>query len=149
MNVFPITVPPLRQRPEDIPLLVEVFVQGLARKLGKPITSITKETLQALQAYAWPGNVRELQSVLERAVIVSPGPTLHLADKLFAPEIPGSPGKGRRLDEVERAHIVRMLEETRWRISGPKGAAALLGLNPSTLRSRIHKLGIQRAASAR
>ena len=149
LNVFPITVPPLRQRPEDIPLLVDVFVQRLARKLGKPITSITKKTLQTLQGYAWPGNVRELESVVERAVIVSSGPTLHLADRLLAPEITVSPSRGRRLDEVERAHIVRILEETRWRISGPNGAAALLGLNPSTLRSRIHKLGIQRAASAR
>ena len=149
LNVFPITVPPLRQRPEDIPLLVDVFVQRLARKLGKPITSITKKTLETLQGYTWPGNVRELESVVERAVIVSSGPTLHLSDKLLAPEITVSARRGSRLDEVERAHIVRILEETRWRISGPNGAAALLGLNPSTLRSRIHKLGNQRAASAR
>jgi formate hydrogenlyase transcriptional activator len=143
LNVFPITVPPLRQRTEDIPLLVEAFIERYARKLGKQITSISKETMKALQDYPWPGNVRELESVIERAVILSPGPVLQLADKL---EISSSPlsSTGRTLEETERNQILKILSETRWRIEGKDGAAALLGLHPSTLRARMHKLGIIR-----
>jgi formate hydrogenlyase transcriptional activator len=143
LNVFPITVPPLRQRKEDIPLLVQAFIERYARKLGKQITSIPKETMKALQDYPWPGNVRELESVLERAVILCPGPVLQLADKL---EISSPPllSTVRTLEEMERSQILKTLSETRWRIEGKDGAAAILGLHPSTLRARMHKLGILR-----
>jgi formate hydrogenlyase transcriptional activator len=143
LNVFPITVPPLRQRTEDIPLLVQAFIERYARKLGKQITSIQKETMKVLQDYPWPGNVRELESVLERAVILCPGPVLQLADKLEISSLPLSSAV-RTLEEMERNQIVKILSETRWRIEGKDGAAAILGLNPSTLRARMHKLGILR-----
>ena len=143
LNVFPITVPPLRQRKEDIPLMVQAFIERYSRKLGKQITSIQKETMKALQDYPWPGNVRELESVLERAVILCPGPVLHLADKLEIFSIP-SPSGMRTLEETERNQILKTLSETRWRIEGKGGAAAILGLHPSTLRARMHKLGILR-----
>jgi formate hydrogenlyase transcriptional activator len=141
LNVFPITVPPLRQRKADIPLMVEAFVERYARKFRKEIRSIPKETLKALQDYPWPGNVRELESVIERAVILCPGPALQLADTLAPP--PLSSGM-RTLEEAERNQILKILSETRWRIEGKDGAAAILGLHPSTLRARMHKLGIVR-----
>ncbi|MBI4764862.1 MAG: sigma 54-interacting transcriptional regulator [Deltaproteobacteria bacterium] len=143
LNVFPITVPPLRQRKEDIPLLVQAFTERYARKLGKEITSIQKETMKALQDYPWPGNIRELESIIERAVILCPGPVLQLADKL---EISSPPLSSvvRTLEETERNQILKTLSETRWRIEGKEGAAAILGLHPSTLRARMHKLGIIR-----
>ncbi|HSR12765.1 MAG TPA: sigma 54-interacting transcriptional regulator, partial [Thermodesulfobacteriota bacterium] len=134
LNVFPITVPPLRQRRDDIPLLVQAFVERFARKLGKPFTSIPKETMKALQDYPWPGNVRELESVIERAVILCPGPVLQLADKLDISSFPLSSGL-QTLEEMERTQILRTLSETRWRIEGKDGAAAILGLHPSTLRA--------------
>jgi formate hydrogenlyase transcriptional activator len=143
LNVFPITVPPLRQRKEDIPLLVQAFIERYARKLGKQITSIPKETMKALQDYPWPGNVRELESAIERAVILCPGPVLQLADKLEISSLPLS-STVRTLEEMERSQILKTLSETRWRIEGKDGAAAILGLNPSTLRARMHKLGIVR-----
>jgi transcriptional regulator with GAF, ATPase, and Fis domain len=143
LNVFPITVPPLRQRKEDIPLLVQAFVARYARKVGKQITSIQKETMKALQDYPWPGNIRELESIIERAVILCPGPALQLADKLEIASLPFSAGMN-TLEEVERNQIVKTLSETRWRIEGKDGAAAILGLHPSTLRARMHKLGISR-----
>lgn len=143
LNVFPITVPPLRQRKEDIPLLVQAFIERYARKLGKKITSIQKEAMKALQDYPWPGNVRELESVLERAVILCPGPVLQLADKLEIFSHPLSSGM-RTLEEAERNQILKILSETRWHIEGKEGAAAILGLHPSTLRARMHKLGIVR-----
>ena len=143
LNVFPITVPPLRQRKEDIPLLVQAFVERYSRKLGKQITSIQKETMKALQDYPWPGNVRELESIIERAVILCPGPVLQLADKLEISSPPLSSAV-KTLEETERNQISKTLSETRWRIEGKDGAAAILGLNPSTLRARMHKLGIVR-----
>ncbi len=143
LNVFPITVPPLRQRKEDIPLLVQAFIERYSRKLGKQITSIQKETLKALQDYPWPGNVRELESIIERAVILCPGPVLELADKLEISSLSLS-STLRTLEETERNQILKTLSETRWRIEGKDGAAAILGLNPSTLRARMHKLGIVR-----
>jgi transcriptional regulator with GAF, ATPase, and Fis domain len=143
LNVFPITVPPLRQRKDDIPLMVPVFVERYSRKLGKQITSIQKETMKELQDYPWPGNVRELESIIERAVILCPGPVLQLADKL---EISSPPllFAVRTLEETERNQILKILSDTRWRIEGKDGAAAILGLHPSTLRARMHKLGIVR-----
>jgi len=143
LNVFPITVPPLRQRKEDIPQMVHSFVERYARKLGKKITSIQKETMKALQDYPWPGNVRELESVLERAVILCAGPVLQLADKLVISSLPLSSAM-KTLEETERSQILKILSETRWRIEGKNGAAAILGLRPSTLRARMHKLGILR-----
>ncbi len=143
LNVFPITVPPLRQRAEDIPLLAEAFIERYSRKLGKQITSIHKEALKALEDYPWPGNIRELENIIERAVILSPGSVLQLADKLEISSLPFS-STVKTLEEAERNQIFRTLSETRWRIEGKNGAAAILGLNPSTLRARMHKLGIFR-----
>jgi len=143
LNVFPITVPPLRQRKEDIPLLVGAFIERYARKLGKQITSVQKKTMKTLQDYPWPGNVRELESVLERAAILCSGPVLTLADKLEI-STPSVFSSIRTLEEVERNQMLKILSETRWRIEGKNGAAAILGLNPSTLRARMHKLGILR-----
>jgi len=143
LNVFPITVPPLRQRKEDIPLLTQAFIERYARKLGKQITSIQKQTMKALQDYPWPGNIRELESVIERAVILCPGPVLHLADKLTISSFPLTSGV-RTLEETERNQILKTLLETRWRIEGKDGAAEILGIHPSTLRARMHKLGIVR-----
>ena len=143
LNVFPITVPPLRQRTEDIPLMVHAFVERYSRKLGKQITSIQKETMKALQDYPWPGNVRELESIIERAVILCPGPVLQLADKLGI-QSPQLSSTVRTLEETERNQILKILSETRWRIEGKDGAAAILGIHPSTLRARMHKLGIVR-----
>ena len=143
LNVFPITVPPLRQRKDDIPLMVQAFVERYSRKLGKQITSIPKETMKALQDYPWPGNVRELESIIERAVILCPGPVLQLADKLEISSPPLSSAM-RTLEETERNQILKILSETRWRIEGKDGAAAILGIHPSTLRARMHKLGIVR-----
>ena len=143
LNVFPITVPPLRQRKEDIPLMVQAFIERYSRKLGKQITSIPKETMKAFQDYPWPGNVRELESVLERAVILCPGPVLQLADKLEI-SFPQWSSTGKTLEETERNQILKALSDTRWRIEGKDGAAAILGLHPSTLRARMHKHKIVR-----
>jgi formate hydrogenlyase transcriptional activator len=143
LNVFPITVPPLRQRKADLPLMVQAFIERYSRKLGKKITSIQKETMKVLQDYPWPGNVRELESIIERAVILCPGPVLHLADKLEVSSPPLSSAV-RTLGETERNQIIKILSDTRWRIEGKDGAAAILGLHSSTLRARMHKLGIAR-----
>ena len=143
LNVFPITVPPLRQRKEDIPLLVHAFMERYARKMGKKITSIQKGTMKVLRDYPWPGNIRELESIIERAVILCSGPVLHLADKLAISSLPLSSGM-KTLEETERNQILNTLLETRWRIEGKNGAAEVLGLHPSTLRARMHKLGIVR-----
>jgi len=143
LNVFPITVPPLRQRTEDIPMIVQAFIEQYSRKLGKQITSIQKETMRALQDYPWPGNVRELESVIERALILCPGPVFQLVDKLEISSPPLS-STVRTLEETERNQILKTLSDTRWRIEGKDGAAAILGLHPSTLRARMHKLGIIR-----
>ncbi len=143
LNVFPITVPSLRQRQEDIPILVQAFTERYARELGKTITTIQKETMKALQDYPWPGNIRELESIIERAVILCPGPVLQLADKLEIPPLTFSAGMN-TLEEVERNQIIKTLSETRGRIEGKDGAAAILDLHPSTLRARMHKLWIVR-----
>jgi transcriptional regulator with GAF, ATPase, and Fis domain len=143
LNVFPITVPPLRQRKDDIPLMVKAFIERYSRKMGKQITSIPKETMDTLQDYPWPGNVRELESIIERAVILCPGPVLQLADKLEISS-PTISLAMRTLEDTERSQILKILSETKWRINGKNGAAAILGLHPSTLRARMHKLGISR-----
>jgi PAS domain S-box-containing protein len=143
LNVFPITVPPLRQRKDDIPLMVKSFMERYSRKMGKQITTIQKETMKALQDYPWPGNVRELESIIERAVILCPGPVLHLADKLEISS-PTLSSAMRTLEDTERSQILKILSETKWRIEGKDGAAAILGIHPSTLRARLHKLGMVR-----
>ena len=141
LNVFPITVPPLRERRQDIPLMVWAFVEEFSKALGKTIRAVAKESMDALQSYAWPGNVRELRNVIERAMIISAGPTLHVA----APGAADSTAaRSMAMADVEREHILHTLELTRWRIRGKGGAADLLGLKPTTLEARIAKLGIQR-----
>jgi transcriptional regulator with GAF, ATPase, and Fis domain len=147
LNVFPITIPPLRQRKEDIPLLVDHFVAKFNKKTGKRVETVSKDTLNVLQEYDWPGNVRELESTIERAVITSRGAALQILDRFVNPlkagEQEAQDGKG--LAELERDHILQALEKTGWRIEGKKGAAAMLGLNPSTLRGRMRKDGIRRS----
>ena len=143
LNVYPITVPPLRQRKEDIPLFVEHFVNGYAKKFGKTITSVAPKSLQHLQAHSWPGNVRELANAIERAVIHAKGSVLQLVDR-FELTTEEQPFTVKTLGEVERDYIMETLEQTGWRIEGPNGAASILGLNPSTLRTRMLKLGIHR-----
>jgi transcriptional regulator with GAF, ATPase, and Fis domain len=146
LNVFPITIPPLRYRKEDIPLLVNFFVAKFNKKIGKNIETISKKTLAALQEYDWPGNVRELESVIERAVITSRGAVLQVLDRFENFRKTGDPAAQdiHALADLERHHILRMLEKTGWRIEGKNGAAVLLGLNPSTLRARMRKHGIRR-----
>jgi len=142
LNIFPITVPPLRERIEDIALLVEFFVDKISKRLGKSIESIPVSVMNSLQEYHWPGNVRELENVLERAVINSSGPKLHLVDELKKPSKDSTAAK-KTLNEVERDYIVRVLEQTHWKVSGQNGAAQILGLDRSTLRARMRKLGIR------
>jgi PAS domain S-box-containing protein len=153
VSVFPITIPPLRQRTEDIPLLVKSFAQKFSKAFGKGINRIPVETMKVLENYAWPGNVRELINIIERAAIVSDGPELSLAEQIAT--LPVGPvmdesSKGmetrvsKSLVEREREYIRRTLQETNWKVEGPGGAAHVLGLHPSTLRGRMRKLGIRR-----
>jgi len=157
VNVFPVHVPPLRERPDDIPLLVRYFAQQFARRMHKTIATIPADTMQGLIQYPWPGNIRELQNVIERAVILSPGPVLQVPRTdltLRATEtVPGqheTRAAARRtpmrnvLEEAERQHILRVLEETKWVVAGPHGAAVRLGMKRSTLQFRMQKLGISR-----
>jgi len=141
LSIFPITVPPLRERMEDIALLVDFFVDKISKRLGKSIESIPTSVMSTLQDYQWPGNVRELENVLERAAINSSGSKLRLMDELKQPHKDLTKTQ-KTLETVERDHIVRILEQTNWKVSGRNGAAEILGLNRSTLRARIRKLGI-------
>ncbi|MBI3246007.1 MAG: sigma 54-interacting transcriptional regulator [Deltaproteobacteria bacterium] len=175
LNVFPISLPPLCERADDIPLLVHYFVTRYAAKIGRRLSRIPKDVMQRLVAYAWPGNVRELENVIERAVILSPGSDLLLGAETVpasvanvsvnetAPSFPPFEKEGRRaargdfqtiphaaasaltLEQAERQHIIAVLKQTQWRIDGPQGAAQLLGVPASTLRSRMKKLDIQRS----
>jgi DNA-binding NtrC family response regulator len=146
LNVFPITIPPLRQRKEDIPLLVDYFVAKFNKKTGKKIETVSKDALGMLQDYDWPGNVRELESVIERAVITSQGTGLRILDRFVNPLKTGEQEAQncKPLGDIERDHILQALEKTAWRIEGEKGAAVMLGLNPNTLRGRMRKHGIKR-----
>jgi formate hydrogenlyase transcriptional activator len=148
LNVFPITVPPLRERREDIPLLARWFTQKFASRMRKPILSVPARTLSALAEYHWPGNVRELENLIERAVILSSGPELEVSPPdLRSPAVvvtAESADQNLNLEGAERAHILRVLSDTNWIIGGPRGAASKLGLNRSTLRSKMKKLGIVR-----
>jgi transcriptional regulator with GAF, ATPase, and Fis domain len=146
LNAFPIQLPPLRDRREDLPLLTQHFVRQFATRFGKRIESISQTSLHRLAAYPWPGNVRELANVLERSVLLAQGPTLEVRlDTLPAPAPSPLPAaEPVDLATLERNHIRVVLEHTRWVIDGPHGAARLLGLHPNTLRSRLKRLGLQR-----
>jgi formate hydrogenlyase transcriptional activator len=144
LNVFPVSVPPLRMRSGDIPQLVQHFMDKYARKIGRHITTVPKRIMKALQEYSWPGNVRELEHVIERAVITSAGPGLQLADRLDGEAQGPKDEPLKALAAMEREHILKVLQKTRWKIDGDGGAACILGLHPSTLRFRIKKLGIER-----
>ncbi len=157
LSVFPIRMPALRERREDIPLLTHFFIEQASERMGKPIEEVSQEALEAMEKYHWPGNVRELKNVIERAVIITPDGRLRLLDSLRVNQemelgldlvdkdaARGLDERYTRLEAVERQHILQMLEHTFWRIEGEQGAAAILGLNPGTLRSRMKKLGIQR-----
>jgi transcriptional regulator with GAF, ATPase, and Fis domain len=145
LNVFPITVPPLRERRQDVPLLVWAFVEEFSRAMGKTVRGVAKESMEALQRYPWPGNVRELRNIIERAMITSTGPTLRVPPP--EPSGPAAP-RSMAMADVEREHILRALEQAGWRVRGKAGAAQLLRLKPTTLESRMAKLGIQRPGGA-
>jgi transcriptional regulator with GAF, ATPase, and Fis domain len=150
LNVFPIQVPPLRERREDIPTLTWEFVKELSMAMGKPIDHIADVSMTAMLDYAWPGNVRELRNLIERAMILTSGPTLHVA--LGRAPIPAGPQARlalTTLEDHERAHIVQILEQAGWRIRGADGAAERLGLKPTTLESRMKRLGIRRPGAER
>jgi formate hydrogenlyase transcriptional activator len=161
LNVFPITVPPLRERREDIPMLVRHFAQQFARRMKKKIETIPTETMEALTRYEWPGNIRELQNLIERAVIISTGPTLAVpvpaentrrstflrrgsAAAADASDGARSDGHAGTLADADRRHIIAALEGSNWVLAGPNGAAARLGVKRSTLQFRMRKLGIVR-----
>jgi formate hydrogenlyase transcriptional activator len=143
LNVFPIRVPPLRERTDDIPLLVRHFTQQFSRRMNKRIDSIPSETMTALVRYDWPGNIRELQNVIERAVILSPGPALKVSLADLKSRTVESGNIQSVLDETERVQILRALDQSNGIVSGPDGAAARLGLKRSTLQFRMQKLGIR------
>ena len=152
LNVFPLRVPALRERSQDIPLLVRHFVELYSRKTGKRVTDVPPETMAILLRYSWPGNVRELQNVIERAVILSPGKVLRpsLEELEQAIQMSDAPGRGKSegpttLKEMEREHITQALAATNWVIGGPKGAGARLGLARTTLIAKMQKLGIVRS----
>ncbi len=172
LNVVPLSVPPLRERKGDIPLLVTFFLQRFAKRFGKPVKRVPEDAMQRLVSYAWPGNIRELQNVIERAVVLSSGsdlllsgefgkdepipsgsrPEEALASQLDAIPVvpsPASAKSGASLEDVERQHIETVLRKTNWMIEGERGAARILNMNPSTLRSRMQKLGIRRQTGAR
>ncbi len=148
LSVFPVPLPPLRERAEDIPLLVRFLLDRFAARIGKRIEGVSQQTMRRLAAYRWPGNIRELENVLERAIILAAGPTLDFeidggrTSPLDATEdtAPSS------LEAIERRHILAVLGQTNWVIDGPRGAAGILGLHPNTLRSRLKKLGIVRSS---
>jgi formate hydrogenlyase transcriptional activator len=142
LNVFPIDVPPLRDRRDDIPLLVHYFANKYARRMGKQIESIPNETMDALSRYSWPGNIRELQNLMERAALLSSGPSLRvpLGEILNDPAVSG----GNALEQAEREQILRALRETNWVVGGAQGAAARLGLKRTSLAYKMQKLGISR-----
>jgi formate hydrogenlyase transcriptional activator len=156
LNVFPVRIPPLRERPEDIPMLVRHFVQQFARRNNRTIETIPSEVMETLVHYHWPGNIRELQNVIERGVIVSRGPVLKVpmadlrlnGDRSESVRVASTPSLRGTLDEAERNQILAALEQSRWVIAGPGGAAARLGMKRSTLQFRMRKLGIQISRSA-
>jgi formate hydrogenlyase transcriptional activator len=160
LNVFPLPLPPLRERQSDIPGLVALFLSRFAKRFGKKVEGVSQETMARLMNYPWPGNIRELQNVMERAVVLSAGPTLRLdedlvpvvaaTDSLEPAEIRSQEARPasdlRTLQEVERSHIQAALYQAEGVVDGPKGAARILNLHPNTLRHRMSKLGIKRSA---
>jgi formate hydrogenlyase transcriptional activator len=160
VNVFPVHVPPLRERDGDIPLLVRHFAQQFSRRMNKVMETIPSATIDALCRYHWPGNIRELQNVIERAVIVSTGPALsvevadlkvsiagHVTEGTTTPKSAANGALHDVLEQSERQQILRALEECNWVVAGPNGAAALLGMKRSTLQQRVRKLGIARRSA--
>jgi formate hydrogenlyase transcriptional activator len=147
LNVFPLQVPPLRERRDDVPILISFFLSKYGKKLGKELRGLSQKSMESLLNYSWPGNVRELQNVIERAVVLANGPIVQIDDSMVRSEMIPQASTLDTLENVERNHILRALSETKWTIHGKKGAAMLLGINPSTLRSRMEKLGIQRPSS--
>jgi formate hydrogenlyase transcriptional activator len=147
LNVFPIVVPPLRERPEDIPPLVSYFTRQFAARIGKEISTIPSQSIDALKRYPWPGNIRELQNLVERAVILSTGPTLRVPLEVLRAKHNPLHTAG-TLEEVERNHIREVLKETGGVLAGRNGAASRLGLKRSTLQLRMKKLGIVRSGYA-
>jgi formate hydrogenlyase transcriptional activator len=147
LNVFPLEVPALRERKADIPLLVSFFLSKFAKKLGKEVRGVSQKSMESLVKYDWPGNIRELQNVVERAVVLANGPIIQIDDSMLRSA--GAVGEPtlQTLENVERSHIMRALNETNWVVHGKKGAAEILGINPSTLRSRMAKLGITKPAA--
>ena len=145
LNVFPIPLPPLRARREDIPALVEHFVEIYSRRMDKHIDEIPPETMSALTSYQWPGNIRELQNFIERSVIVSSGSVLRPPLASLKSSAEAESLGAITLEQAEREHILKTLEQTRWVVAGPNGAAARLGIKRSTLYFRMQKLGISRA----
>ena len=148
LNVFPVVLPPLRERRDDIPLLVRHFTQQFARRMGRRIETIPAAVMDALVRYPWPGNIRELQNVIERAVILSRGPELEIPLSEFKQQTKAAladfPSSLSTLEEAEREHILRALGETNWILGGPAGAAFKLGMKRTTLQSKMRKLGIAR-----
>ncbi len=147
LNVFPIQMPPLRDRAGDVPLLTHFLMEKFAVRVGKRIEGVSRKTMERLLAYRWPGNIRELENVIERAVIMNEGPVLEIEPKMFSDS--GSfqaLDQGADLESMERNHTLNILQQTGWVIEGPKGAARILGLHPNTLRSRMKKLGISRSS---
>jgi formate hydrogenlyase transcriptional activator len=146
LNIFPITIPPLRERREDIAPLVWHFVNELGQRMGRRIESIHGPTMDVFKNYSWPGNVRELRNVIERFLITNTGTVFHADWQSI--EKPTTPAPSKVLEEVERTHIQEVLESTCWKIRGATGAAKILGLKPTTLEARMIKLGITRPKSA-
>ena len=146
LNVFPILCPPLRDRKEDIPLLVKHFCQKHEGKIGRKITHVPTKVMEALMNYDWPGNIRELENIIERAMILSQHGTLEYGDWIPVEKVGETKSTAARLEDVEKDHILDTLKKTGWKVSGEKGAARILGLNPTTLEARMKKLGIKREA---
>jgi len=142
LNVFPITVPPLRERREDVPLLVRYFVQQYARRMNRRITNIPADAMQAMTRYQWPGNIRELQNFVERAVIVSPGPALQAPVRELKGPKSAALSSAVTLADAESEAIERALRESGGKVGGPQGAAAKLGMKRTTLQAKMRKLGI-------
>ena len=146
LNVFPLGVPALRERKDDIPLLVNFFLSKFGKKLGKEVQGVSQKSMESLLHYDWPGNVRELQNIVERAVVLASGPIVQIDEAMMRSGETAQESAVDTLENAERIHILRALDETRWVVHGKKGAAEILGINPSTLRSRMEKLGIKRPA---
>ncbi|MEX2493560.1 MAG: sigma 54-interacting transcriptional regulator [Nitrospirales bacterium] len=146
LNVFPISIPPLRERQEDIPLLAQYFIDKYAQLTGKPVDRIHPATLERLVEYAWPGNVRELENVIERGVILAEGPILHIEENWLGIALPeaGIAKEWVPFEEMERTYLCKVLQKTKWVIGGKKGAAEILNMHPNTLRSRLAKLSIKK-----